>query len=396
MERKWILGLGLGLAAVAVALLGVVIGLAWRPTAPATATAGLSSAQLQEEKLRQEIRALEISNAQASGPQHAFLAWAPFITALGAIVAVGATLWKQSSELTAARLQLSDEHEKSRIAQEQWRAEFLEDQRNARSQRDDESLRRFDSNLTSVITNLGSASETLQVNAAAALATYLKPRYAAFHQDLLFVISANLRLRPGEAVVRVLRSDLERLLRLILDRTAVTAGELPSELDLARARLDRLDLSGLDLRGIAVDVAFADLTGARMVGTLLPRLKAREVILEGAHCSRADLGEARLNGAHARGVVMHGTNLVSATLKNADLQGAQFQQARLQEAHFEGAVLVGANFTDADVANAFFWKATFDDAALISIAGGAHRWRENTNFDAATRARLEQLAAPSG
>ena len=42
-----------------------------------------------------------------------------------------------------------------------------------------------------MITNLGLSSEALQVNAAAALATYLRPRYAAFHMDLLTAVAAN-------------------------------------------------------------------------------------------------------------------------------------------------------------------------------------------------------------
>jgi uncharacterized protein YjbI with pentapeptide repeats len=378
--------------ALAAGVVGLLIGLGVNSGSTGVSVGRLNSSQLQDEKLRQEIKQLQISNAQDSSPLHSALAWAPFVTALGAIAAVGATLWKQTSDLAAARTQLHDDHEKTRVANEQWQQNFLEDQRSSRQQQEQESLRRFDTNLSMVITNLGAASETLQVNAAAALATYIKPRYAEFHCDLLLVVAANLRLRPSAAVTRALRSDLERLLRLVFGDPEAYGDDLPRDLDLSRASLERLDVSAVDFRGVVVDVAFADMSEARLAGAKLFRMRGREVHLERAYCSRAVLGEARLDGAYCGNVVLHNANLVSASLKHADLRGAQFQEASMQEAHLEGANLEGADFTKANLANTYFGGAQFDEEALHSIARGALRWRDNKNFDVATKQALERYA----
>lgn len=380
------------LVALVVGTLGVAFGASLNSDATTSTAVGMNSQQLQDEKLKQEIRELEIGNAQSVSIQQTILEWAPFATAFGGIIAVGAALWKNASELEASRKQLSVEYEKSRIAQDQWRDQFIEDQRKVRVQEQEEALRRFDTNLSSVITNLGAASETLQVNAAAALGTYLKPRYSPFHSDLLVVLCANLRLRPTDAVARMLGSDLERLLRLMLSKPPGVDYDFPSHLDLSRASLQRLDVSNIDFDGVIVDVAFADMTDANLVEASLFRLKGRETCLEGAHCSRANLGEARLDGARLAGALLHKTNLVSATLKEADLRKAQFQQARLQEAHLEGSDLRGADLTGANVANTYFRNAKFDEIALRSIATGALSWRDNKNFDSSTRDLLERFS----
>jgi uncharacterized protein YjbI with pentapeptide repeats len=351
-----------------------------------------SPAQLQDEKLQQEVRQLKISNSQDSGIQHDLLLWAPFVTGLAAIAAVGATLWKQATDLQAARTQLQDDHEKARVANEQWQERMLEDQRASREQEHEEALRRFDGNLSMVITNLGSESETLQVNAAAALATYLRPRYVEFHADLLVVLTANLRLRPKASVARVLRSDVERLLRIMFADPEAYGDSFPRDLDFSRASLQRLDVSAIDFRGMVMDVAFADLSEARLVNAKLFRLRGREVILERAYCSRVTLGEARLDGAHCRGAIFHSADLVSASLKQADLSGAQFQGALMQEVHLEGATLVGANFNMANIANAYFKGARFDTPALRTIARGALNWRTNNNFDEETKQALDREA----
>src|SRR5690242_6339691 len=100
---KWWVVAVLALAAGAV---GVLIGLGINSDSTSGSVGRLGSTHLQDEKLRQQVRQLQISNAQNSSPLHLALAWAPFVTALGAIAAVGGTLWKQTSDLAAARTQL--------------------------------------------------------------------------------------------------------------------------------------------------------------------------------------------------------------------------------------------------------------------------------------------------
>lgn len=377
-------------------LLGISLAAAslWPPPVSA-ATAVPNSALptvdqlLAREKVRAEIRQIQLANSQNADWAHDLLAWAPFLTAIVGVIALGATLWKQSAELGTARTQLMQERNRDREAASQWQQDFVRTERETRQQREAEDLRRFDSNLAQIITNLGAAELVLRVNAAAAIATYLKPRYRAFHCDILTVIAANLRLRPPDQVARMLCSDLERVLRLISESPEAYRDELPPVLDLARATLTRVTLSDLALPGVLIDVAFADLTSASLVGCNLFRLRGREAVMEKARCSRTDLQEARLNGARCRGAQMHETNLVSATFRDADLRDVEFCEARLQEAHFEGARLEGANFRGADLANAYFWGATFDSAAIDSIARGARRWQGNRHFDPAVRQSLD-------
>lgn len=380
--RWWVVAL----VAIAGCAVGLLIGVGLGSTDTGPSVAGLSPAQLQEAKLQQEVRQLQISNQQDADLQHTLLDWAPFITGLGAIAAVGATLWKQATDLESARTD-------ARTADEQWRERFFEDQRNNRMREQENSLRRFDANLSMVITNLGSSSETRQVNAAAALGTYLRPRYSDFHIDLLAVVAANLRLQPSAPVARALRADLERLLRMIFGKPETYSDDFPRSLDLSRASLRRLDVSAVDFHGTVVDVAFADLSEGRLATAKLFRLRGREVHLEHAYCSRAVLREARLDAAYCHGIVLHNANLVSASMKNADLSGAQFQEALMQEAHLEDANLAGANFTKANVANTYFKGARFDEASLRSIARGSLRWRDNKNFDVTTKQALERYAS---
>ncbi|MEO7268972.1 MAG: pentapeptide repeat-containing protein [Knoellia sp.] len=74
-----------------------------------------------------------------------------------------------------------------------------------------------------------------------------------------------------------------------------------------RARIQRLDLSGYDLRKI-------NFSGADLTGCLLDQSQ-----LDGANLGFAVLDHTTITG----GVGMHGTNLSSASLRQADLTGAQ-------------------------------------------------------------------------
>jgi uncharacterized protein YjbI with pentapeptide repeats len=360
-------------------------------TPPSSGASGTVDAELQREKLRAQIRQLEIANENARDSTRELLAWAPFITALVGALALAATFWKQASEAGAARKHFAEEQANSRAAADRWQQEFRRTEAESRQLREEESLRRFDTNLAQVIGNLGDDSETRRVSAAAALATYLKPAYKSFHCDILTVVAANLRLRPSDATARMLASDLERLLRLIANAPADYEGELPATIDLARSHLKRLNISGLDLSTVVFDVAFADLTEARLDGCQLFRLKGGEAILERATCSRSVMSEARMNGARCQGAKMHETKLMSATLKAADLRDVEFVESHLQAAHFEGARLEGANFHHANLADAYFHDATFDEPALRSIATGAYRWRDDAHFDPPIKRTLEAL-----
>jgi uncharacterized protein YjbI with pentapeptide repeats len=362
--RAW-----LRLLAVAAVML-LALGLPTAASATQTSTPTTRDASLEQQKLRQEIRKLELENQRASSRWAAILALAPFITAVVAIAGIGLTVWKQLGDNAKNR-------------QEQFRQLELD-----RKQREGDSLRRFDQSYTKAVENLGADSKALQISAAAALLTFLKPRYQEFHSDVFLLLVANLKteINHDRAVRSFLVQGLERAIKLELEQTDPDARR---ELDLSRTDLTGIDLAGLDLSRFGVlDVAYADLTHANLAGANLRRVKGYKVILQSARLSRAVLEEARLNSAKASDVRLHDANLVSARLEGAELLKAQFQRARLQSAHLNDADLRGARFEGANLNDTWLTGATLDQAALKSITNATH-WRE-AHFDDDIRRRLEE------
>jgi uncharacterized protein YjbI with pentapeptide repeats len=320
---------------------------------------------LEDEKLRQEIRKLRLENDRSSSPWDALLTSAPFLGAIVAVAGVVLTLWKQIAENNRQR-----------------KVEL--------KQKDEDSLRRFDENFTSIVGNLGSDSVALQASAAASLSPFLKNRYKDLHRDVFMVLVANLKI-DREIVVRdTLTRVFEIAIRKELDSIAKGEEERLTLLDLSRAKLVRANLESLDFSQVEVDFAFADLTRANLTGAQLPRVDGFGVILEQARVSRTDLREARLNEAVCFKAKFHESNLVSATLKGANLQKAEFQRAHLQEVHFENSDLGGARFEKADVNNAFFYGAQIGDDTMRSLIK-ALNWRD-ANFDKGIKEKLEAIA----
>ncbi len=350
------------------ALLAVIIGglavLASRATLVADQSlAGLDRAALETEKLRAEVQALQQTNADNASPWHAFLSLAPLAT-----VAVGgfgllATIWKQIDERQKLRRQEARESERA-------------------------DLQRFDATFAKVVENLGSDNAALQASAVVSLMFLLTPEYARFHDRVLLLALATAKagINYSDAVGRLFVSAIEKAIRV---RLAERHRGAPDEaLNLARVKLDGIDLSDLDLTG--ADIAFASLHHANLTGSTLFRARGYKVELADARLSRANLGEARLNSAIAPKAQFHNAGCVSIRLEKADLTAAQFYQARLQESHLEGANLTGAVFDGANLNNAYFTGATFDETALQSIATGALNWRK-AHFDPAPFARLREL-----
>jgi uncharacterized protein YjbI with pentapeptide repeats len=114
-----------------------------------------------------------------------------------------------------------------------------------------------------------------------------------------------------------------------IQRTKSCAGA-----DLGRVLEASVDLAGADLSG-AIDGSGANLTGARLDGTLL---------------SRAKLTGADLRGASLAGADFRGANLTNADLRGATLAGAEFRD--LDDAH--PTTLAGTNFSGNDVTGTKF------------------------------------------
>ena len=152
------------------------------PKPSPTRTPRPSASQLQNEKLIQEIRQLEISNQNASSPWRYWIILAPTLAGVAAILTFG--------------LGWSTQQSQSRRQRDQDRV-----------QREAESIREFDSRFASVVSNLGSDSASLQASAASVLAVFLDARYIQFRGHIIRVASANLRLRRS-TVVRDLLVDV--------------------------------------------------------------------------------------------------------------------------------------------------------------------------------------------
>lgn len=319
----------------------------------------LSKDDLERAKLAAETRAAQQKAERDSSWSAALLQWAPFVTALVAVAGVGMTL------------------------------------RTQRKDRQVERRKRHDEELARTVANLGSDAVKVRLNSAAALTAFLGPDSPDLQLDLLTVIIANLKVESETPVAEVLVADLEIALR-----ESFRAGRHIKELDLARSPwLVRLDLSGVDLTGIPVDLAFANLTRANLSAVTAPRtVRAWGAVLDDARLSRANLHQARFNTASCLRTRFHGTRLVSATFKDCDLRGAQFYQAGLQGAHFERARLEGAVFVEADLTDTWFCDsrnanaAVLDDGALRTMARARERSWQRAHLTPVHRAAVEVYA----
>jgi uncharacterized protein YjbI with pentapeptide repeats len=165
-----------------------------------------------------------------------------------------------------------------------------------------------------------------------------------------------------------------------------------NRVQLARTKLDGLDLANRDLSG--ADLSGASLVSARASGTDFTRANL--------HCSDlrdCDLGSATLIGAEMRGSLVCGANLayarmdgadlratsvayrgpgaaarektgamsVSVDFSNASLKGASLGHAQLDGATFAGALLQGASFKNARLSNVSFKNAVLTGVDLTEL-----------------------------
>ena len=117
---------------------------------------------------------------------------------------------------------------------------------------------------------------------------------------------------------------------------------------LSHANLSHADLRGADLRG--ADLRGADLSYADLRGANLSHADLRRADLRHAYLSDADLGYADLRGADLRRANLSGAYLSYANLRGANLRGA----------NLSGADLRGAYLRDADIRGAYLRNVVFN------------------------------------
>lgn len=354
--RMLVVGLLLG----AVVVLQPVTNAAAEIVCPALTASTATSQQLQDLKTCQEARKLEIDNSRNASWLGAVLAVAPFVTALVAVAAFAAGFWKQQND-------------KSRQARQDLGQRALEVQS------------RFDGQFAAATANLGSESTGLQAAGASSLLRLQRGDNADFQLEIILFCSAQLRIGVAERVRRIVTEVLEKALRATLSPDG-SAGRL-GELSLADAEAPRLDLAGLKMRNIHVDLSGAKLQGAHLREADLWKVTAESVDLSGADCAKTNFGPALLNGSTCRRTDFSGGKFSSSKWRGADLSGSTFVGASLQSADFRGATLQGVRFDHADLNDAYFATAVIDQATYASIRGVGN-WRK-AHFDAAQLRVLE-------
>ncbi len=339
---------------------------------------------LDEEKLRQEIRKLELENQKLGGWRDFVSSNAGFITAIVAVLGVIITIWKQMDENKSRRKQFEVARQQDLERHERERKQRLEAIAEERK-------RRMEANLASVVEKLGSPDPQVQDSAALSILSFLRPEFEA---QVFLILLSTFRLPQSDRAHGILISGFEKLVRNLVGKRAAALQDDQAEMpdwNFSRTNLKRVNLSKLGLQ--ETDWAFADLRSSNLSGANLFRAKGWKVNFENARLSGAVLQEARLMKAKLRNAHLHGAVLISANLKKADLRGARLQRARLQSAHLDKAVLLGAGFHDANLNDTFFLGAKFDDASLQSILKARH-W-ERAHFDATVKEKLNGLQ-PSG
>ena len=357
---------------------------------------------LQEDrKLLQEDRKLQIENDWVERSLGIPISFAPFFTAIIALISVFFTICKYITETSR-----------------QKKAEF--------EQAKLEKGRDFEEKFTSIFKNLCSSSEDKKASAAGHLLTIFNQRNKEFCNDMLPVLIANMKddLHRTPLIMDLLTRTLERGIRLKfpiyqviknqrrnkfnkmvhsffqrnyvklrkqVDKKQPIESKPMEILNLSRTNMIRPDFEGINLQGVKVDIAFSKLALANLTGTQIYRLRGIKACLYGARMSRANLQEARLNKADCRKALFHESILISATFKEANLKKAEFTKARLQSAHFEYADIRGAKFEGANLNDAYFKGAILDLDAKRSLIN-AKNWRK-ANFDPKVFLELHSLEA---
>jgi uncharacterized protein YjbI with pentapeptide repeats len=392
---------------------GIGVGLGWAlhpstsvspspdptsPAAPGSLANQKSQADIQLEKAQAQQAFQEAASARDGD-----IWWRQAITPGSTVVAAGITGFVAYLAivlpLRRQREQDRDQRKDAADKEIQQRNDALDKEVD---QRRKDRVQRFDAGFAAAVSSLGNDNASIQAGGAAALQSYLRPDLDEFFDQVYAVVRANLdqEIDHPDAVRRLLVAALAKALLKAPPSSGARAAQRTHSLgrgngpDLSRAWLRGADFRGLDLSDS--DIAFSDLTNARLDGGSLRRSWGREAILERAVLRGVDLEEARFQGVVAPKANFDAARLVSARFEGASLAGARFRAAKLQSAHFQGASLEQADFRDAHVSDAFFQTASFDDDSLGTLLLSS-TWHALSSTEASQEDRdhAEELARKS-
>ncbi|MGH2918616.1 MAG: pentapeptide repeat-containing protein [Solirubrobacteraceae bacterium] len=373
------------LAVLVLALIVLVLALTGGDGVSREDLTGLTQAELESEKLREEIEKLR---DEQSTP---FLLRPVAITAVTALVAVCGLMATFIGQRREFKRQ-SEADRNQRIAEEQRRKDEHD---KAEKSREDEAERRQEERFAALATALASEAARERVSALVGIEAFLEG--APVYRTRLFTLLRGILTIPRfDSTDRAIaRAFVAVLRRRIAESPADARG-----LDLQDVHLHDVDLSGLalpEINGHAINLAGACLNGASFErGTFTEATMSRidcdsKTSFRNADFSGAktDLTEAVLRDCTLVETLFRGARLSSAKLDRADCRGASFARARLQSAHLRGANLTGADFSRADVNDAFFQSAIFNEQTLLTLLTAEHR--VDAHFDDDTLAELQRL-----
>jgi uncharacterized protein YjbI with pentapeptide repeats len=316
---------------------------------------------LQNEKLRQEIRQLQLANGDAESFWHAALAQLPWFTVILGVITLGLGWQKQMTDQKIQRREYLDQQERDRQT-------------------------KVETDFTRTVGNLGADSESLQAGAAALLPVYIRDRDTVPNSLLLPVIVANLRVTRTPVV----RDLLLKALREYIHQANALEPEQVYEVDLSGADLTGLALTGLSTQNFTFTLRECKIWKGRMAGLELWKLSAERADFSEASFRDANLGQAKLTHLIAHEAAFDGARMMSAELRGSDLRHSTFRNCSLQSAHFDKADLRGCRFENSNLSDTYFNDTRLDPEVIRSIRKTSS-W-QRAHFDQSVKASLQAIS----
>jgi hypothetical protein len=124
-----------------------------------------------------------------------------------------------------------------------------------------------------------------------------------------------------------------------------------------------------------LNLGFADLRRAGLLGLDLRRARLSGAQLDASDLSRANLQKARLDSAWLRKAWLVDAQLQGADLHEAKLQEADLRRAQLQRSNLQGAQLRGTDLRGANLRGANLDSAVLQDAVCDAKTAWPERWQ---------------------